>query len=843
MMEFINEMRIITGILFFLWAIPGFGQTDQDPESETTGKLEEIFLNPPESAKPGVMWMWMGCNISADEITRDLEALHDAGFGRVLMFNVADVTTPWPGKIYNSPTPEIIAWTEPWWKLVCHAVKESKRLGIDFGMFNGPGYSTTGGPWISAEMSMQEVCFSQLAVTGGRHVNVALDQPLVDARSNTRWLSFNPETGKVEKPEIPERKTYYRDIAVLALPANGIVPIDQIIDLGNQVDASGLLNWDAPPGAWIVYRFGHTTMGNLLQPPQWEARGFECDKMSVEAVTFHMSHVIGEIRRHLGPLVGNGFSFVHLDSYEAGKPSWTPKMREEFLTRRGYDLIPFLPVFAHRIISNDSKTAKFQEDFDATIMDLYRDVHFAVTSKMLKDAGLVFSAEPYGGPWRFDEIMPYINQVITEFWTNGGKFTPYHLDETISAVRKSGQNIVEAEAFTGWPTESQWSETPAWLKPIGDAAYCAGVNRFILHRFVPQPWDERYKPGNAMGQWGTHFDRTQTWWEPGKAMVRYWQRCNALLQWGRYASTPGDCSVIITQAAGLKLSAIHRRNDLADVYFIANTDATSSGGVTCAFAVNGKQPELWDPVWGTLRNLPEFEQHNGQTLIPLKFAAAQSYFIVFRHKIDDRQSGKKNFPTFKSIAEITGPWLVSFDPKWGGPYQPVEFGTLEDWTMRPEPGIKYYSGTAIYRKSFDLPESKKMNPLFFSLGTVNHLARIRLNGQDLGVVWCAPWTVNIPPKLLMSSDNKLEIEITTTWANRLIGDEQEPADCEWLPGHMGGQFLKAFPDWFVKGQPRPSKGRYCFTTWNYFKKDSPLQPSGLLGPVTILSSRGMNNKF
>jgi hypothetical protein len=111
-----------------------------------------------------------------------------------------------------------------------------------------------------------------------------------------------------------------------------------------------------------------------------------------------------------------------------------------------------------------------------------------------------------------------------------------------------------------------------------------------------------------------------------------------------------------------------------------------------------------------------------------------------------------------------------------------------------------------------------------------------LNGRALGVVWCPPWSISLPPGALRASGNVLEIEVTNTWANRLIGDEQEPPDCEWLPGHMpGGKFLKEFPDWFLKKQPRPSKGRFCFTTWNYFTKDSPLLPSGLLGPVRVLA--------
>jgi len=433
-------------------------------------ELDEIFAHPPESAKPGALWMWMGCNLSSNGITRDLEALKEAGFNRTTMFSLADVTTPWAGEIGNSPTPEIVSWTEPWWKLVRHAALESKRLGMDFGMFNGPSYESSGGPWVTADLSMQEVCFSQIPVNGPGKVALDLPQPTVDPRAVQAYPVFNPNTGQVEKPEIPERKTYYRDIAVLAMPATGVVAKDQVIDL------TGKTEWDAPAGNWIVYRFGHTTMGSLIQPAQWKATGFECDKMSVEAVTFHMNHVIGEIQKHLGDLIGTGFTHVHFDSYEAGTPGWTPKMREEFSKRRGYELTPFLAIFAGRVIGGDAETKKFRGDFHDTILDLYRDVYFTTVQQMLRAAKLEFLCEPYGGPWRQDEIMPKVDRVMTEFWTTDGRYEPYEVDPTIAALRKSGQNIVEAEAFTGGPADSQWTETPAWAKPIGDAAYCAGIN-------------------------------------------------------------------------------------------------------------------------------------------------------------------------------------------------------------------------------------------------------------------------------------------------------------------------------------------------------------------------------
>lgn len=159
---------------------------------------------------------------------------------------------------------------------------------------------------------------------------------------------------------------------------------------------------------------------------------------------------------------------------------------------------------------------------------------FDTISKRLKAANLTFLSEPYGGPWKEAEVMPMVHQVMAEFWTGNGVYTPYITGPMIAVLRKAGKNLIEAEAFTGQPADSKWSEYPAWLKPIGDAAFCAGVNRIILHRFTHQPWDAKYKPGNTMGQWGTHFDRTQTWWNEVPAMVDYWQRCQALLQWGDF---------------------------------------------------------------------------------------------------------------------------------------------------------------------------------------------------------------------------------------------------------------------------------------------------------------------
>ena len=797
--------------------------------------MEDAFTHPPDSARPSVYWFWMGRNVTRAGITADLEALKAAGFGGTTMCNLGDVCTPWSGVIANSPLPEIVPYvSEEWWQLLRYAAAESHRLGLEFGFHNCPGYESNGGPWITPELSMQEICFSQTPASGPGEISLTLSRPSVDPHAQMSFPVFNADTGKVEKPETPARKTFYRDIAVLALPADGVAAKDQVFDLSTLLDAEGQLRWVAPIGQWIVYRFGHTTTGAVIQPAPWKATGLECDKMNPEAVAFHLNHVIGELKKHCADVIGHGLDFLWFDSYEAGTPNWTPKMREEFQTRRGYDLTPFLATFAKRTVGSAEESKRFAADFKRTIADLYRDVDFGVSAKLAHEAGLQIRSEPYVGPWIISEVIPCFDQVAAEFWNRGGGYHPLAVDAVSAGARLAHQNIVHAEAFTAGPGDSLWNETPAGLKPIGDAAFCDGVNQLMLHRFTHQPFAAKYQPGVVMGQWGTHFDRTQTWWEPGKAWVQYLRRCQGLLQWGERVVAANDFKAVDAPADAIK--ATHRRGPEGDAYFVANLQRESRSA-RCEFAVVGRQPEWWDPATGATRDLTDFSCSDGRTVIPLEFDAAQSAFIVFRKPVAAPVSeGRGNFAGRRVLAELNTPWRVKFDPRWGGPAEPVEFARLEDWTQRPEAGVRYYSGTAVYRTEFDVPSLPPATDVSLDLGVVHDLARVRVNGRDLGVVWTAPWRVTLPAGLLRPQGNALEIELTDCWANRLIGDEQEPADCEWTPGYQGhGGSLKAFPDWFITDEPRPSKGRYTFTTWNYFTKSSKLIPAGLLGPVRLVA--------
>jgi hypothetical protein len=241
-----------------------------------------------------------------------------------------------------------------------------------------------------------------------------------------------------------------------------------------------------------------------------------------------------------------------------------------------------------------------------------------------------------------------------------------------------------------------------------------------------------------------------------------------------------------------------------------------------------------------MRSLPEFEAGKGRTTVELLFEPNQSFFVIFTGEGGRDRIATRNFPSLDTLALPGGPWDISFDPKWGGPER-VTFTGLEDWTRRPEEGIRYYSGTAVYRIEFDLPPALSTPPgeeqvsppaVWMDLGGVNNIARVRLNGQEAGTLWCAPLRADVTHSLRQKR-NKLEITVANLWPNRLIGDENLPPNGEF--GKRGN--LVRWPDWILKKDPSTPPGRRSFATWKHYSKDSPLLPSGLLGPVRLLRER------
>ena len=181
-------------------------------------------------------------------------------------------------------------------------------------------------------------------------------------------------------------------------------------------------------------------------------------------------------------------------------------------------------------------------------------------------------------------------------------------------------------------------------------------------------------------------------------------------------------------------------------------------------------------------------------------------------------------------ATISGPWQVTFPAGWDTPPK-ITLNKLTSWTDHPEFGIKHFSGTATYSRKVNVSPALQgpRKRLILDLGDVRELCRVRLNGRLLATLWKPPFRVDVTDAV-RAGDNALEVEVTNLWVNRLIGDEYFPDDMGWRGAQLNG-----WPDWFVKGQRRPEPRRKTFTTWRHNMKDTPLMPSGLLGPVLLRS--------
>ena len=261
-----------------------------------------------------------------------------------------------------------------------------------------------------------------------------------------------------------------------------------------------------------------------------------------------------------------------------------------------------------------------------------------------------------------------------------------------------------------------------------------------------------------------------------------------------------------------KFNYIHRSLDDCDIYFVINrTGKQTSSQFT--FRVQGKQPEIWDPVTGEMRIASSFTQHDGYTTVPLEFVPYGSYFVVFDKTIstDKQGEGDRNFSKLEIAQDLSHSWEVMFDTTMGGP-QKVFFEDLSNWIDRPEEGIKYYSGTATYRKSFDLSFKKGNGErVYLDLGDVKHISSVRFNNKDLGVLWCTPWRIDITD-YVKETGNFVEIDVINLWANRVIGDWKLPKEQRFTRTHDVFRF-------------------------DMLRASTPLTDAGLLGPVSILKEK------
>ncbi len=674
--------RYFLSSLLLLLLAPVFAQNQVKKATSTNSvaynNLYKSFKTPPESAKPWVVWYWMQASVSKAGITADLEAMKQAGIGGAYLMPIKGATNP---PLF---TPVVEQLTPLFWDMVRHSMKEADRLGLKMAMHACDGFATAGGPWITPDMSMQKLVWTETFVEGGKLYNDILSQPktvenyyrdiaifafptqedyhlssytvvpkvstskpginaqfLVQEgnkeffRSNDScWIEYafdQPFTCRSLKITSDGRNYYanrfrievsddgknYRTITKLDAPRHGwqdnaaemthaippttaryfrliytsegaepgaedldaakwkpilkvagielsgaprihqyegktaeawriskrttgdqlpdalCVPMENMINLTARMDKKGRLNWNVPAGKWTILRMGHTSTGKTNYIGG-KGVGLECDKFNPKAAEVQFDGWYGEAIRQIGPtLASRVLKLFHLDSWECGSQNWSPVFRDEFKRRRGYDILPYLPVMAGIPVESATVSERFLHDLRQTISELVTDNFYTTMAKLAHKHGVSFVSENVA-PTMVSDGMQHFSIVdipMGEFWLRSPSHDkPMDMLDAISGAHIYGKNIIQAEAFT--QLRMAWDEHPGMLKPIGDRNYALGINKFVYHVFMHNPWMDR-KPGMTLDGVGLYFQRDQTWWKPGRAWVEYAQRCQALLQQGK----------------------------------------------------------------------------------------------------------------------------------------------------------------------------------------------------------------------------------------------------------------------------------------------------------------------
>jgi hypothetical protein len=743
-------------------------------------------------------------------------------------------------------------------------------------------------------------------------------------------------------------------LGMTSVPDNEAIKKSDIIDLTSKMKPDGTLEWTPPDGLWTILRFGYSLTGHQNSPASPEATGLEVDKLNAGYVKAYFDNYLDQYKNATGGLMGKrGLKYIITDSWEAGVQNWTDSMRTEFSKRRGYDLLPWLPVLTGRIVESSQASERFLCDFRKTIGDLTVENHYDQLTTILHNRGMGRYTESHESGRAFIgdgmEVKRKADIPMSATWTPGGPegdpnsvvATGYKADvrESASVAHIYGQNLVAAESMTAYG--NTWAFSPERLKPTADMELACGLNRFVIHTSVHQPVSDKI-PGLGLGPFGQWFTRHETWAEVAKPWTTYLSRSSFMLQQGKFVAdiiyyygednnitalfgnklpdipsgydydfansdvilnalsfenglftTPGGTTyklLVLDQnsqnmplpvllkikamvekgavVAGSKpvdspslsddqtefrkvvnelwntsngeykvglgkiyagksladvltamqispdfnytkplettnLLFVHRRLSKADIYWVNNRNNRVET-LDADFRIAGKAVEIWHPETGKIEKA-SYKIEAGRTIVPLHLQPSDAVFVVFRKDVGNTSYTAPE-TIEKQLAVVNGAWDVSFQPDRGAPVK-ITLDTLSSWSVNSDAGVRYFSGTGTYTKNIRVPETwfKKGERIWIDLGVVKNIADINVNGKNIGIVWKLPFHEDITDAL-KTGDNLLEIKVTNLWVNRLIGDQQ--------------------PDVTKK---------YTYTTQQFYRADSPLLSSGLLGPVQIVS--------
>ncbi len=1082
----------ISWVILFVFITGCNPEKNETHALNTRENLAAGFKVPPDSIRTAVYWYWISDNISRDGVVKDLHAMKTAGISRAFIGNIG---------LSDVPYGKVKMLSEAWWEILHVALKTATELDIEIGIFNSPGWSQSGGPWVKSENAMRYLTASEISVKGPSKISQKLEKPiesfqdvkviaypapkdsdLILSSTNSSIISF-PQVKDLASISdgdtttgitFPEGDTFiitfdaneaftarslslkstnnsiYSEVILqakdvqgryvtikefifnrvnenlsvgfkpyaplyISFPAvtsksfrlkfknaipsgwsfpqanknDGLVEVElfttprvenyaqktfakmyhtplpdwydyqwprqeevddeelvinasKVLDISENMNNDGMLNWEVPEGDWVIMRTGMTPTGTKNSPASPEATGYEVDKMNREHATLHFEGHMGEILRRIPEADRKCFKVVVQDSYEQGGQNFTDGFLEEFEQVYDYDPLPYLPVYQGMVVNSQQASDRFLWDMRRLVANKIAYDYVGGLREISHENGLTTWLENYGH-WGFPgEFLMYGGQsdeIGGEFWSEGTLGDIENRAAT-SCGHIYGKSKIWAESNTSGG--KAFSRYPATIKHRGDRFFAEGINATLLHVYIHQPYEDK-NPGINAG-FGNPFNRKNTWFSQMDVYTQYLKRTNYMLQQGLNIAdlayfigedTPkmtgvtdpalplgyqfdymnaevierdmtvedglitlphgtqykimvlpeletmrpkllakikqlvNDGAVILgpepsrspslqnqpeadkavkNMAAelwgdvdginvksrkfgkgmvlfGMDMSEAlalincipdcklpednsihygHRTLGNGEIYFITN-QTNKEKVIAPEFRVSGMQPELWEATTGYIRDLPAYVQKGSVTAVPLKLAPYESVFIVFSKPAGraNAEGIEANYQKSELIADFKTPWTVNFNAAERGPEKAVIFEELIDWTNSKDKRIKYYSGTAYYYNTFQFDKHTKNEKINIDLGELTAMAKVTINGKYAGGVWTAPYRLEIT-ELVKEGENDLKIEVVNTWVNRIIGDMHLPEEERkvWAP-HLP------------------------------YNAESPLQASGLFGPVQV----------
>lgn len=634
-------------------------------------ELQKGFKNPPDSIQTSVYWYWISDNISKEGVIKDLQSMKRVGINRAFIGNIGLNETPY-GKVK--------IFSGEWWDIIHAALKTATELNIEIGIFNSPGWSQSGGPWIKADQSMRYLASSEITVKGPQKLHTRLEETAADFQDvrviafpapkdyhktiaylkpkvtvhpavkninnivdndsftetkisatttidfeteksfTVRSVTFYPadkkmtasgeiqakENGKYEtvksfiidrsndalnvgfKPyapvvvsipsvksnafrlifkntskeftlkeieispspkvesyaektlakmyptPLPYWKEYQWPMQPVVQEDNLLIKPSEVIDISEHMTPSGDLDWNIPPGEWVIMRAGMVPTEVTNSPASPEGTGLEVDKMNKEHVEHHFNSFLGEIIRRIPSEDRKTWKVTVQDSYETGGQNWTDDLIKKFKEYYGYDPLPYLPVMNGRVVGSPEMSDRFLWDLRRFIADKVAYEYVGGLREISHKYGLRTWLENYGH-WGFPgEFLQYGGQsdeIGGEFWSEG-ELGDIENKAASSAAHIYGKTKVSAESFTAGG--KAYARYPALMKQRGDRFFTEGINNTLLHVFISQP-DDSKMPG--INTWfGNEFNRLNTWFYDMDLFINYLKRCNYMLQQGNYVA-------------------------------------------------------------------------------------------------------------------------------------------------------------------------------------------------------------------------------------------------------------------------------------------------------------------